>query len=141
MLAGNAFGPGQPAQCEGAHGKRIQIFAGNAHPELAHDVAKILKVDVSPAEVKKFKCGETSVIVNKSVRDDDVFVIQPTCNPDPNDYLMELLIMMDAFRRAGAGRITAVVPIFGCVYCQLVPLAEVCCTCQCLSSRCLLRCL
>jgi ribose-phosphate pyrophosphokinase len=57
--------------------------------------------------------GETAIEIKETVRDNDVFVINPTCNPNPNDYLMEVLIIMDACRRAGAGRITAVLPIFG----------------------------
>lgn len=97
-----------------AHLRRpIQIFSGTAHPELAGKIATSLGVKLAPVEVKTFNCGETSVQINESVRDRDVFVINPTCNPRPNDYLMELLVMCDAIRRAGAMRITAVVPLFG----------------------------
>lgn len=97
-----------------AHLRRpIQIFSGTAHPELAGKIAASLGLKLAPVDVKTFNCGETSVQINESVRDRDVFVINPTCNPRPNDYLMELLVMCDAIRRAGAMRITAVVPLFG----------------------------
>jgi len=70
-------------------------------------------VDLGDVQCGQFKNGETEVILKESVRDCDVFLVQPTCNPCPNEYLMELLIMMDACRRGGAGRITAVIPLFG----------------------------
>jgi len=94
-------------------GKGIKIFTGNAHPKLAAEICDILEVPMSKAIVNKFANGETNVMILESVRDCDVFVVQPTCNPNPNDYIMELVIMLDAFRRAGALRVTAVVPIFG----------------------------
>ncbi|MFA9397926.1 MAG: ribose-phosphate diphosphokinase [Clostridiaceae bacterium] len=91
------------------HGKNIKIFTGNAHPELARDIAEILGVPLGKSEVKKFSNGEIAVDINETVRGVDVFVVQTICEP-VNDNLMELLIMMDAFKRASAGRITAVIP-------------------------------
>lgn len=95
-----------------AHGKEIKVFCGNAHPEFAKGICDELGLNLGEAEVKAFADGEVSVTVHESVRGCDVFVVQPTCKP-VNDNLMELLIMMDAFRRASAGRITAVIPYFG----------------------------
>ncbi|SCN23109.1 Ribose-phosphate pyrophosphokinase [Clostridium sp. N3C] len=94
------------------HGKNIKIFTGNAHPQLAQDIADILGVELGKSKVGKFSDGEISVDINESVRGADVFVVQPTNSP-VNDNLMELLIMMDAFKRASAGRITAVIPYYG----------------------------
>ena len=95
-----------------AHGKEIKVFCGNAHPEFAKGICEELGLNIGEVEVKAFADGEVSVSVYESVRGCDVFVVQPTCKP-VNDNLMELLIMMDAFRRASAGRITAVIPYFG----------------------------
>ena len=95
-----------------AHGKEIKVFCGNAHPEFAKGICEELGLNLGETEVKSFADGEVSVSVYESVRGCDVFVVQPTCKP-VNDNLMELLIMMDAFRRASAGRITAVIPYFG----------------------------
>ena len=92
-----------------SHGKSIKVFAGNAHPELARDIAEILGVEVGASKVGKFSNGEISVDINETVRGTDVFLVQPVCEP-VNDNLMELLIMIDACKRASAGRITAVVP-------------------------------
>lgn len=94
------------------HGKEIKIFAGNSNPSAAAQIAKCLGLSLGGSDVKKFSDGEISVSINESVRGSDVFVVQSTCNP-VNDHLMELLIMIDAFRRASAGRITAVMPYFG----------------------------
>lgn len=94
------------------HGKNIKIFTGNSNPELAKEIASIVGVQIGAAEVGKFSDGEISVNINETVRGADVFVIQST-NAPVNDNLMELLIMMDAFRRASAGRITAVIPYYG----------------------------
>lgn len=94
------------------HGKDIKIFSGNANIELAREIAESLGVPVGQAEVGKFSDGETRVNIGETVRGSDVFVIQPTC-PPVNDHLMEMLIMIDALKRASAGRITAVVPYFG----------------------------
>lgn len=94
------------------HGKNIKIFTGNSHPQLAKDIANVLGVDLGKSKVSKFSDGEISVDINETVRGADVFVVQPTNFP-VNDNLMELLIMMDAFKRASAGRITAVIPYYG----------------------------
>ena len=93
-----------------AHGKEIKVFCGNSNPAFAKGVCDELGLHLGLSEVKKFADGEVSVSVNETVRGCDVFVVQSTCNP-VNDNLMELLIMMDAFRRASAGRITAVMPL------------------------------
>jgi ribose-phosphate pyrophosphokinase len=91
---------------------RIALFTGNANPELARDIAKYVKVRLSDVLVARFSEGEVRVKINENVRGKDVFVIQPTC-PPPNENLMELLIMIDALKRASSARITAVVPYFG----------------------------
>jgi len=91
----------------------LKVFSGNANVGLAKRIAKILGVDLGHAKVGKFSNGETSVEIEESTRECDVFIIQPTCNPSVNDNLMELLIMTDAMCRASAQRITAVVPCFG----------------------------
>ncbi len=91
---------------------KIAIFSGNANPELAKDICKDLKVKLQDAFVGRFSEGEIRVKINDNVRGKDVFIVQPTCPPS-NDNLMELLIMMDALRRASANRITAVIPYFG----------------------------
>ncbi|HHY06792.1 MAG TPA: ribose-phosphate pyrophosphokinase [Clostridia bacterium] len=95
-----------------ANYKTLKIFTGNAHQELAEEIAEYLGVDVSAASVKTFSDGEISVVINESVRGADAFVIQPTCAP-VNNNLMELLIMIDALRRASARRVTAVIPYYG----------------------------
>jgi ribose-phosphate pyrophosphokinase len=94
------------------HGKNIKIFAGNSHPDLAKDIASILGLSVGDSKVRTFSDGEISVDISETVRGTDVFVVQSTNNP-VNDNLMELLIMIDAFKRASAGRITAVIPYYG----------------------------
>jgi len=94
------------------HGKNIKIFTGNAHPKLAKEIADILGVSVGDSNVGTFSDGEISVNINETVRGTDVFVVQST-NAPVNDNLMELLIMIDAFKRASAGRITAVIPYYG----------------------------
>jgi ribose-phosphate pyrophosphokinase len=91
------------------HGKNIKIFTGNSNPELAKRIAELLGVEVGASKVSKFSNGETSVDINETVRGADVFLVQTLCDP-VNDSLMELLIMLDAFKRASAGRITAVIP-------------------------------
>ena len=95
-----------------AHGKDIKIFSGNSNPKLAMDICKALNTQLGNAEVGTFSDGEKSVSIYETVRGSDVFVVQPTCSP-VNDNLMELLIMIDAMKRASAGRITAVIPYFG----------------------------
>ena len=94
------------------HGNNIKIFTGNSHPELAREIAEILGVPVGKAKVSTFSDGEISVDINETVRGADVFIVQSTCSP-VNNNLMELLIMIDAFKRASAGRITAVIPYYG----------------------------
>ncbi|MBY5992741.1 ribose-phosphate pyrophosphokinase [Ferrimonas balearica] len=90
----------------------IKLFAGNATPELASRIAQRLYSSLGEAEVGRFSDGEISVQINENVRGADVFIIQSTCAPT-NDNLMELVVMVDALRRASAGRITAVIPYFG----------------------------
>jgi ribose-phosphate pyrophosphokinase len=90
----------------------IQLFAGNSNPVLAQDIAKYLKMELGEAQVDKFADSEVSVQINQSIRGSDVFLIQGMPAP-VNDNLMELLIMSDAFKRASAARITAVIPYFG----------------------------
>jgi ribose-phosphate pyrophosphokinase len=90
----------------------LKIFTGNAHRQLAEEIVEYLGVEVSAASVKTFSDGEINVVIDESVRGADVFVIQPTCTP-VNHNLMELLIMIDALRRASAQRITAVLPYYG----------------------------
>ncbi len=90
----------------------MMVFTGNANRELAHKVASRLYLSLGKANVGKFSDGETTVELNENVRGKDVFVLQSTCAPT-NDNLMELIVMIDALRRASADRITAVVPYFG----------------------------
>lgn len=88
------------------------VFTGNANPELSRKIVDFLGMDLGDVSVSQFSDGEIAVELNTNVRGRDVFVVQPTCAPT-NDNLMELIIMVDALRRASAGRITAVVPYFG----------------------------
>ncbi len=90
----------------------IKVFAGNSNPTLADAVCAYLKIHRGQAEVRRFSDGEVLVEIKENVRGGDVFVIQSTCTP-VNDNLIELLLMLDAFRRASAKRITAVVPYYG----------------------------
>ena len=90
----------------------MKLLTGNAHPSLAQGIADQIGTSLADAEVTSFPDGETSVRINENVRRQDVFLIQPTC-PPTNQNLMELLIMVDAVRRASAERITAVIPFFG----------------------------
>lgn len=90
----------------------LMVFAGNANPALAADIAKHLGIPLGDANISKFSDGEISVEIRENVRGKDVFIIQPTCAPT-NDSLMELLLVADAMHRASANRITAVVPYFG----------------------------
>lgn len=90
----------------------MKLFAGNAVPELARKIADRLYIKLGDAEVGRFSDGEINVKINENVRGSDVFIIQSTCAPT-NDNLMELIVMVDALRRASAGRITAVMPYFG----------------------------
>lgn len=91
---------------------KLMIFAGNANPELAKDIAQKLHIPMGQATVGRFSDGETTVEINENVRGHDVFIIQPTCYPT-NDNLMELIVMADALRRASATRVTAVIPYYG----------------------------
>src|SRR6266436_3099408 len=90
----------------------LEIFTGNSNPALAREVCEHLDVRLGEAEVGRFPDGEVMVEVRENVRGGDCFVLQSICTP-PNDNLMELLLLMDALRRASAKRITAVVPYFG----------------------------
>ena len=90
----------------------MRLLAGTAHPHLAKDIADYIGVPLGDATVSSFPDGETFVKINENVRGRDVFIIQPTC-PPTNQNLMELLILVDAARRASAARITAVIPFFG----------------------------
>ena len=90
----------------------IKLFAGNATPELAKRIAERLYISLGDATVGRFSDGEIQVQINENVRGSDVFIVQSTCAPT-NDNLMELIVMVDALRRASAGRITAVIPYFG----------------------------
>ncbi|MEG2203592.1 MAG: ribose-phosphate pyrophosphokinase [Oscillospiraceae bacterium] len=94
------------------HGKDIKIFSCNANQAVAAQIARSLGLPLGDMQVKSFSDGEISLSINESVRGSDVFVVQSTCGP-VNNNLMELLIAIDAFKRASAGRITAVMPYFG----------------------------
>ena len=93
------------------HGQ-MRLFCGNANPELSRAIAEQLGTELGDIKVSRFADGEVLVKINESVRGTDVFVIQPTCHP-VNDNLMELLVMLDAFKRGSAGRIVAVLPYYG----------------------------
>ena len=95
-----------------SHGKNVKVFCANANRPLAEGICRKLWLPLGDCTVKTFADGEVSVVINESVRGSDVFIVQPTCKP-VNNSLMELLIMIDACRRASAGRITAVMPYFG----------------------------
>ena len=95
-----------------SHGKDIKVFCGNANQPLAAEICQMMGTKLGESEVKSFADGEVSVSLYETVRGSDVFLVQSTCKP-VNDSLMELLIMVDACRRASAGRITAVMPYFG----------------------------
>ncbi|MEE0741976.1 MAG: ribose-phosphate diphosphokinase [Emergencia sp.] len=90
----------------------FKVFAGNSHTELAEEIASIMGKPLGKATVTKFSDGEISVNLWESVRGTDIYIVQSTCNP-VNDNLMELLIMIDAMKRASAGRINAVIPYYG----------------------------
>ena len=95
-----------------SHGKDLKIFSGNSNRALAEAICKELRLPLGDMECGSFSDGECFVSIYETVRGSDVFVIQSTCSP-VNDNLMELLVMIDAFKRASAGRITAVIPYFG----------------------------
>ncbi len=92
--------------------QNLMVFSGNANPKLAADVAERLGLPLGRADVGRFSDGEVSVEIQEHVRGNDVFVLQSTCHPS-NDNLMELLVIVDALKRASAGRITAAIPYFG----------------------------
>lgn len=92
--------------------EKLKVFSGNSNKKLAAEICEHVGVDQGAIEVGRFSNGEIKVIINENVRGNDVFVVQPTCNP-VNDSLMELLIIIDALRRASASRITAVIPCYG----------------------------
>ncbi|PPE73741.1 ribose-phosphate pyrophosphokinase [Solimonas fluminis] len=91
---------------------KLMLFSGNANPKLSQDIANYLKQPLGQAVISQFSDGEIQIEIQENVRGKDVFVIQPTCAPT-NDNVMELLLMLDALKRASAGRITAVIPYFG----------------------------
>ena len=91
--------------------QNLMVFTGNANPKLAADVAQRLGLSLGRADVGRFSDGEVSVEIQEHVRGNDVFVVQSTCHPS-NDNLMELLVIVDALKRASAGRITAALPYF-----------------------------
>lgn len=91
---------------------RLQVFSGNANLALAEDIAACLNLNLGRALVSTFKNGETRIKIEENVRGSDVFIVQPTCTP-VNDNLMQLLILIDAVKRASAARITAVIPYYG----------------------------
>ena len=95
-----------------SHGKDLKIFCGNSNRALAEAICKELRLPLGDLQCGNFSDGECFVSIYETVRGSDVFVIQSTCSP-VNDNLMELLVMIDAFKRASAGRITAVIPYFG----------------------------
>jgi len=91
---------------------KLKLFTANANPQLAQEIAEYLGLTMGAAKVTRFSDGEIALAIDESVRGDDVFIIQPTCAP-VNEHMMELLIMIDAVRRASARRITAVIPYYG----------------------------
>ena len=92
---------------------KLRIFSGNANPDLAREIAAYLGTTVGDAVINRFNNGEVQVMINESVRGKDIFIVQPTCGPSVNDNVMELLIMADAFKRASASHITAIIPYYG----------------------------
>jgi ribose-phosphate pyrophosphokinase len=92
--------------------KRVSIFSGNANPSLTQEICDALELPVGKSRVSRFSDGETFCVIEENVRGVDTYVVQPTCSP-VNDSVMELLIMVDALRRASAGSITAVIPYYG----------------------------
>ncbi len=92
--------------------KRVSIFSGNANPALTTEICQALEFPLGKSKVSRFSDGETFCVIQENVRGVDTYVVQPTCSP-VNDSVMELLIMVDALRRASAGSITAVIPYYG----------------------------
>ncbi len=92
--------------------KELKVFSGSAHKKLAEDICKYLGISLGEASVKRFGDGEVNVEIGENVRGMDVFLIQPTC-PPVNEHIMEMLVMVDALKRASANRINAVIPYYG----------------------------
>src|SRR5215831_16438777 len=92
--------------------KRVAIFSGNANPALTQEICQALEFPLGKSKVSRFSDGETFCVIQENVRGVDTYVVQPACSP-VNDHVMELLIMVDALRRASAGSITAVIPYYG----------------------------
>src|SRR5256714_12149039 len=102
--------PGDPFMATGFG--ELKVFSGSAHPQLARDIASFLGVSVGQARLRRFPDSEVSFQIDENIRGTDVFVVQPTCAP-VDQHIMEMLVMIDAFRRWSAARITAVVPYYG----------------------------
>jgi ribose-phosphate pyrophosphokinase len=90
----------------------LKVFSGSAHPELARDIADFLGIGLGQARLRRFPDSEVAFQIDENIRGTDVFIVQPTCNP-VDAHIMELLVMIDAFRRSSAARITAVLPYYG----------------------------
>jgi ribose-phosphate pyrophosphokinase len=90
----------------------LKVFSGSAHPQLAGEIAEFLGVSLGQSRLRRFPDSEVSFQIDENIRGTDVFIVQPTCNP-VDEHIMELLIMVDAFRRSSASRITAVLPYYG----------------------------
>ena len=118
QLAVTTFSPTERLESSGAtlqasqDTRRLRLFSGNANPELSREIGAYLGIPDGPRVIKRFADGELYIQIQESIRGCDVFLIQPTCAP-VNDHLMELLIMVDACRRASARQITAVIPYYG----------------------------
>ena len=95
-----------------SYGRELKVFSGNSNPALSKSICQSLGKEMGKSEAKRFADGECSISVYEPVRGSDVFIVQSTCKP-VNDNLMEMLVMIDAMKRASAGRITAVIPYFG----------------------------
>src|SRR4029077_12961927 len=94
----------------------LKIFSGSAHVELAKEIGEVLNVPLGQARLRRFPDTEVSFQIDENIRGTDVFIVQPTCatpNSSVDNHLMELMIMVDAFRRSSAARITAVIPYYG----------------------------
>lgn len=110
----STFGTQTNLHSEGMpHRERLKIFSGSAHPELSGEIANYLGMDLGKVQIKKFADGEVYVQIQESIRGCDVFLVQPTCPPNVNNNLMELLVMIDAARRASCRSITCVIPYYG----------------------------
>src|SRR4030088_3765839 len=90
----------------------LKVFSGSAHPELAREIAAFLGVQLGQARLRRFPDTEVSFQIDENIRGTDVFLVQPTCAP-VDEHIMEMLVMIDAFRRSSAARISAVLPYYG----------------------------